>query len=67
LHGDNDTVVPIETTIAMDEKLRALGVNSRMLTVKGASHAFILYGYKTEDAVVDTYMEPILTFLEELR
>ena len=67
LHGDQDTVVPIADTVAMDEKLRALGARSRMLTVTGASHAFVLYGYKTEDAVVDTYMEPILTFLEELR
>ncbi len=66
LHGDRDTVVPIADTVAMDEKLRALGCRSRMLTVKGASHAFVLYGYKTEDAVVDTYMEPILAFLDEV-
>ena len=65
MHGDADTVVPISDTVTMDEKMRALGNDSRMVTVNGASHAFILYGYKYEDAVVDGYMETVLEYLEE--
>jgi len=41
-HGDKDTLVPIAQSQELDEKLRADGVESRLIVVQGKGHGFAL-------------------------
>ena len=38
-HGDEDGVVPIEQALALDERLKAAGVPSTLVIVKGGDHS----------------------------
>lgn len=40
LHGENDTIVPVEASQAFYERLRAAGVPARLVVVKNADHTF---------------------------
>ncbi len=40
MHGSNDATVPVEQSIAFDEALRGVGVDSTLIVVEGAGHGF---------------------------
>lgn len=40
MHGDLDTIVPIEESFTLDKLLKQAGVASEMIVIKGAKHAF---------------------------
>jgi acetyl esterase/lipase len=40
LHGDADTTVPYQQSVAMRDKLKAAGVAAELFTAAGANHAF---------------------------
>lgn len=65
MHGDMDNVVPIEDTVLFEKKLREKGFKSEMITVKGASHAFILWGYTANEEDVFACMEKVDKFFDE--
>ncbi len=62
MHGNRDTVVPIEDTILFDKKLKEKGFKSKMITVEGATHAFILWGFTAKDEDVECCMKIIDKF-----
>ena len=41
-HGDNDWIVPVAQSRALHERLRALGVESKLVVLEGQNHAFPL-------------------------
>lgn len=63
MHGDNDSVVPIEDTVNFEKKLSEKGFKSEMVVVKGASHAFILWGYTAPEERVYECMKIADNFL----
>ena len=65
MHGDKDTVVPIEDTVLFEKKLQKKGFKSQMITVPDASHAFILWGYTAKDEDVMRCMKTIDKFFFE--
>ena len=38
IHGENDDIVPCDTSVAFDNELRAKGVKSGLLVIQGAKH-----------------------------
>ena len=40
MHGSDDSTVPVEQSIAFDEALRAVGVDSTLIVIEGAGHGF---------------------------
>ncbi len=65
MHGDKDTVVPIADTIAFSKKLNEHGIKSEMITIEGAQHAFILWGYTAREEDVNKCMKKIDEFFFE--
>ncbi len=62
LHGDADRTVPLSCSEKLQEHLTALGVNSKLELLEGATHAFILYGYRTPIEKVNEYTEKAANF-----
>lgn len=56
LHGESDSIVPVEQTLILDKKLKSSGVSVRKLITDGG-HAFTLYPDKIDD---------ILAFFESI-
>jgi acetyl esterase/lipase len=42
IHGDNDWIVPVAQSEALHTRLRELGVESKLIVIKGQNHAFPL-------------------------
>ncbi len=61
VHGDADTVVPLEQSVRLHEALRAAGASSRLVVVPGAEHGFP--GAADPDAVVAATVEHLRTEL----
>jgi dipeptidyl aminopeptidase/acylaminoacyl peptidase len=40
MHGSDDSVVPVEQSIAFDEALGDAGIDSTLIIVDGAGHGF---------------------------
>jgi dipeptidyl aminopeptidase/acylaminoacyl peptidase len=40
VHGDKDTIVPLEQSIDLNDALKKAGVSSELVVVKGAGHGF---------------------------
>lgn len=40
MHGSEDPIVPVEQSIAFDEALRAVGIDSTLIVIDGAGHGF---------------------------
>ena len=55
VHGDADTVVPLEQSVRLHEALQAAGASSRLVVVPGADHGFT--GAADPDAVVTETVE----------
>jgi len=49
-HGDQDTVVPVNNTYALDEACRRYGVEHRYIVYPGINHSFIWEGEDKHDA-----------------
>ena len=64
MHGDCDTVVEIEDTYEFVEKLKRNGSVCEIITLKGAKHAFILFGYQSSDEEAESYMKMTMKFIE---
>ena len=62
LHGDADKTVLPSCSEKLQEHLTALGVNSKLKLLEGATHAFILYGYRTPIEKVNEYTEKAANF-----
>jgi acetyl esterase/lipase len=60
MHGDADGTVPYSRSVALDSHLRSLGCECELITLPGALHAFILYGYRTPTEKVNEYMDILL-------
>jgi acetyl esterase/lipase len=60
LHGSRDTDVPYEQSVAMNEKLRSMGIESELITMHGMDHGFDSDGSKPE---VKEAMNRVMTFL----
>ena len=65
INGDEDKTTPIENAIIMNNKLKELGFDSELITLKGVLHAFILYDYRSLDEEVIKYMEMIEEYLKK--
>ncbi len=61
VHGDKDTDVPYEQSVAMAKKLEEAGVESQLVTVSGKGHCFEESGFA--DPVVGDALKKIVTFL----
>ena len=62
LHGDADKTVLPSCSEKLQEHLTALGVKSKLELLEGATHAFILYGYRTPVEKVNEYTERAVEF-----
>lgn len=49
IHGDQDWIVPVAQSKALHARLRELGVESRLVVVKGQNHAFPLTASQVAD------------------
>jgi acetyl esterase/lipase len=65
-HGTRDPVVPVSQSLRLTERLRAVGVPHRLVTLRGSGHAFDLLGggfnsqttLTTLDDFLGTWLEP---------
>lgn len=55
IHGDADTTVDYNDSVKFCHVMKQLGCDVALLTLPGASHAFILYNYTTPKEKVDEY------------
>ncbi len=62
LHGDEDTDVPYKQSVVMANKLQTMGIESKLITLKGKNHAF---DYDMKDKQVILAFEEVLSFLKE--
>ncbi|WP_239616771.1 alpha/beta hydrolase [Cohnella mopanensis] len=63
LHGDQDTDVPYEQSVAMNQALQKLGVDSELITIEGADHVFDQH---FNDPAVREAFEQIRLFLDRV-
>jgi dipeptidyl aminopeptidase/acylaminoacyl peptidase len=63
LHGDKDTDVPHEQSVAMAAELKRAGVEHELISIKGGEHGFDNRGM--QDANVSAAFDKIETFLKE--
>ena len=56
LHGDADTLVPFDQSVRMDDRLRDLGYDSRLVRVHGAEHESTFWS--------QTVLDEIFRFIE---
>jgi acetyl esterase/lipase len=63
LHGDKDTDVPYEQSVAMAKKLEEIGVKHQLITVLGKGHGFEGAGFT--DPVVAHALNAVLVFLKQ--
>ena len=61
IHGESDRTVPIEASVLLKKHLDTLGISCIFEALPDATHAFILYGYRTPIDKVNEYMEKVLT------
>ena len=62
LHGDADKTVPLSCSEKLQEHFIATGIRSRLEILPDATHAFILYGYRTPVEKVNEYTEKAVNF-----
>jgi acetyl esterase/lipase len=65
IHGDQDGVVPLEQATILDERLRAAGVPSTLVIVKGGDHGLNPLPGKTAEPAWPEISQMILAFLEK--
>lgn len=65
INGDEDKTTPIENAIIMNDRLKNLGFDSKLIMLEGVLHAFILYDYRSSDEEVIKYMEMIEEYLKK--
>ena len=65
VHGTKDTVVPYETSVKYVEKMKNIGNDTELLSIEGASHAFILYEYQSKPEDIIGYMQKIDEFIDK--
>ena len=53
MHGDKDPIVPYQQSVGLDQALDAVGVDSALVTVKGAGHGF---GGEAVKTLVETFL-----------
>ncbi len=63
IHGDKDTDVPYDKSVAMAKKLEEVGVEHQLLTVLGKGHGFEVSGFA--DPVVASALNKTLAFLKQ--
>lgn len=63
IHGDKDTDVPYEKSVAMAKKLEEVGVEHQLVTVLGKGHGFEVNGFA--DPVVASALNKTLAFLKQ--
>jgi acetyl esterase/lipase len=63
LHGDQDTDVPYDQSVAMNLALQKLGVDSELITIEGADHVFDQH---FNDPAVRYAFEQIKLFLDRV-
>ena len=66
IHGDRDKTVDYNESVDFINKMKALGNNANLVTLKGAEHAFILYGYTTPKEKVDEYNTQLSEIIAEM-
>jgi acetyl esterase/lipase len=64
-HGDEDGVVPIEQALTLDERLKAAGVPSTLVIVKGGDHGLNPLPGKTAEPTWADISTMILEFLKQ--
>lgn len=64
LHGESDKTVPIEFSYKLKAHLDGIGNKCFFEALPEATHAFILYGYKTPTEKVNEYMGKVIEYLE---
>jgi len=62
IHGDEDTDVPHAQSVIMAQALTKLGVNNKLITLKGKGHAF---DYDMNDVNVQAAFVQVINFLKE--
>jgi dipeptidyl aminopeptidase/acylaminoacyl peptidase len=65
LHGDQDTDVPYQQSVEMAERLKALGVEHRLMLLPGRGHVFDTTGKRLEDPAILEVFDSVLEFLAE--
>ena len=64
-HGDCDHVVPIADSIETCRRAKEKGCDATFEEIKGAGHAFILYGYKRAAEEVNPLMDKITALFKD--
>lgn len=62
IHGDNDTDVPYEQSVQMNYELCNHGIDSKLITMKNAKHAF---DYEMDTPEAKKSIESVITFLNK--
>ena len=57
IHGDADTIVPVEQSHSMEKAMKKAGNRCDLIVLKGVNHAFAIVGYGTEETIVCSLME----------
>lgn len=65
IHGDADDIVAIEDSQAYYEELQKKGVQSKMITLPNAKHAFILFDYVHDNEFVADTMHNVVVYLKD--
>ncbi len=66
MHGNADTVVDINDSIKLNERLNEVGCDSELAALNGDKHAFILYGYTTPPERISQHMGLVLQYLDSI-
>lgn len=61
LHGDQDTDVPYEQSVIMYNKLKELGIDTKLITIEGADHVF---DQNFQDPIVQSAFKIVVDFLK---
>ena len=63
MHGTCDKTVALSDSASYRERLNKTGIDNDMLLLEGASHAFILFDYKHDNAYVAEILQNVLEVL----
>ncbi len=66
IHGNADKCVDYDDSLRLNAHLKKIGCECDLITLDGAEHAFILYGWKTAPEKVSEYMDIVLEYIDKI-
>ena len=65
MHGTRDKTVALSDALTYSDSLRENGVQNDLVVLKDASHAFILFDYKHDNACVAKILQSVMEYLKK--